>query len=305
MSDLRDATALAPLDADGRFSLARAPHRIGVVTLVVKDLARVSAFYQQAIGLRSIATGAGFERLGTGRATLLELRHQPGAEPQSRRDAGLFHTAFLLPGRKELGQWLSFAAAAGLRLDGAADHLVSEAIYLADPEGNGIEIYCDRKVAAWPRRDGAIQMASDPLDLEGVMQAAAGQSWSGFPEGGTIGHVHLQVGAIAAADAFYNTLLGFDITCRYPGASFYGSGGYHHQLAGNIWNSRGAAPRRPNTTGLAGFELLTSDPAVIAATAARIEAADPPMQAGLHLPEMQASLHLLRCGLASISGPGV
>ena len=298
MSDVRGATAeptSPPLDAHGQFSLARAPLRIGVVSLVVRDLAVVSAFYRQVIGLRRIEQGADFERLGTSRTTLIELRHQPGAQLQSRRDAGLFHTAFLLPGRQELGQWLGFAAEARLRLDGAADHLVSEALYLTDPEGNGIEIYRDRPVAEWTVRDGAIQMASDPLDLEGIRQSAAGQAWSGFPEDGTIGHVHLQVGAIAPADAFYTTLLGFKITCRYPGASFYGSGGYHHQLAGNIWNSRGAEPRRANTTGLARVELLTPDPAVITATAERLAAAGyagSASEAGLHLPEMEAGLHL-------------
>jgi catechol 2,3-dioxygenase len=172
-----------------------------------------------------------------------------------------------------LGKWLRFAAGTRLQLQGASDHLVSEAIYLSDPEGNGIEIYRDRPVEDWPIRDGAIAMATDPLDLEGIMQAGSGSDWSGFPDDGTIGHVHLQVGATQIADTFYEDLLGFRVTSRYPGASFYGSGGYHHQLAGNIWNSRGAPPRQAHMTGLVGLELLTPEPDVISRTGERIASA--------------------------------
>jgi catechol 2,3-dioxygenase len=256
--------------ADGLFRLADAPHRIGVVRLVVRDLASVSAFYRKMIGLETLEAGTAFERLGVGRTVLLELEHRLNAQPQSRRDAGLFHTAFLLPSREDLGSWLRFAAAARLPIQGASDHRVSEAVYLADPEGNGIEIYSDRPLADWPRRAGVLEMSTDPLDIEGLMRAAANRAWTGFPDDGTIGHIHLQVGALAESDAFYNALLGFAVTCRYPGASFYGSGGYHHQLAGNIWNSRGARPRTGETTGLEGFELLTPDPTVLSLTRQRL-----------------------------------
>jgi catechol 2,3-dioxygenase len=263
----------APLDANGKFDFARAPHRIGAVTLVVRDLAAAGQFYRRAIGLSVIETGAGFERLGVAGKVLVDLRHEPGARPASRRDAGLFHTAFLVPRREDLGAWLRFASESGLPMQGAADHLVSEALYLADPEGNGIEVYWDRPVVDWRIRDGAIAMATDPLDAEGLIRSGAGRAWTGFPAGGTIGHVHLQVGATSSADSFYQTLLGFDISCRYPGASFYGSGGYHHQLAGNIWNSRGASARQPGTAGLVAIELLTPDSAVLSATRERIAAA--------------------------------
>ena len=258
---------------DGFFQLLDAPHRIGVVRLVVRDLASASAFYRKVIGLETIEAGTTFERLGVGRNVLLELEHRPNARPQSRRDAGLFHTAFLLPSREDLGSWLRFAAAARLPIQGASDHLVSEAVYLADPEGNGIEIYSDRPPADWPRRAGVLEMSTDPLDIDGLMRAAADRDWTGFPDQGTIGHVHLQVGALVESDAFYSALLGIEVTCRYPGASFYGSGGYHHQLAGNIWNSRGAHPRAGETAGLDGFELLTPDPAVISLTRQRLEGA--------------------------------
>jgi catechol 2,3-dioxygenase len=254
------------------FRLTEAPHRIGVVKLVVRDLAAVGAFYRQVIGLNRIEAGKDFERLGTGETVLIELEHRAKARPQSRREAGLFHTAFLLPTREDLGSWLRFAAEAQVPIEGAADHRVSEAIYLADPEGNGIEIYADRPPALWPRRAGALEMATDPLDIDDLMRVAASRPWKGIPTGGAIGHVHLQVGELGEADAFYSTLLGFDVMCRYPGASFYGSGGYHHQLAGNIWNSRGAQPRANDAAGLAGFTLLSPDPAVIGQTGERLAA---------------------------------
>jgi catechol 2,3-dioxygenase len=265
------ALALSPSD-DNDIALAAAPHRIGRVALVVHDLDRVSHFYETALGLQVLECGSGLVRLGAGSSVLIELEHDPHARIRGRREAGLFHTAFLLPDRARLGAWLSFALGEGLKLTGAADHLVSEAVYLNDPEGNGIEIYADRPSSAWPRRNGMIEMTSDPLDLNGLMKAAE-RGWTGFPDDGLVGHVHLQVGDTAAADAFYGGLLGLDVTCRYPGASFYGSGGYHHQLAGNIWNSGGAPVRSDRATGLS-HVLLRVDDAVIETVRARTPAGD-------------------------------
>ena len=268
-------TALATAVADGRDPvLGYAPHRVGRVTLIVHDLDRVSRFYQSTLGLRVLEQAPGAIPLGTGSSVLLELEHDPDARIRDRREAGLFHTAFLLPDRAELGAWLSFAIREGVELTGAADHLVSEAVYLDDPEGNGIEIYVDRPSADWPRANGMIEMASDPLDLDALMKEGAGRGWSAFPKDGIIGHVHLQVGDVDAADAFYGGVLGFDITCRYRGASFYGSGGYHHQLAGNIWNSRGAPVRSDRATGLADVELIVDDE-VIDAVRSRTSSEDP------------------------------
>jgi catechol 2,3-dioxygenase len=235
--------------------LATAPHRVTKVTLVVRDLDRVAAFYRDVIGLAETGREPGALSLGTDAATLVELRHDAAARLRSPRDAGLFHTAFLLPERADLGAWLSQAAARGVSIQGASDHLVSEAIYLADPEGNGIEVYADRPSAEWAWDGGSVRMATEALDAQGLLASAAGRAWSGFPRGGTVGHVHLQVGAIAPAEAFYGGVLGFDVTARYPGGSFFGSGGYHHQLAANIWNSRGAPPRTEASTGLSEVEL--------------------------------------------------
>lgn len=238
---------------------AGAPLRIGTVALTVRDLDTVSRFYQQVIGLTPIETGAGLARLGVGETVLLELRHDPSAAIASRRSAGLFHTAFLVPTRADLAQWLLQAAEQGVSLHGASDHLVSEAIYLADPEGNGIEVYWDRPSETWAWRDGMVQMATEALDLDGLVQTLRSREWSGLPAGSCVGHVHLQVGALDEAERFYSGLLGFDVVCRYPGATFYSSGGYHHHLATNIWNSRGAPLRQPGQTGLASVEIVPAN----------------------------------------------
>lgn len=140
-------------------------------------------------------------------------------------------------------------------LQGASDHIVSEAIYLADPESNGIEVYADRPVSHWRDPNGDIRMATQLLDAQDLLKAAEGTAWVAFPQGGIIGHVHLQVGNTAEAERFYRDVLGFEVASRYPGASFFGSGGYHHQLAGNIWNSRGAGERDPSAAGLAEVTL--------------------------------------------------
>lgn len=263
-------THTAPDAVAGDPVLAHAPHRIGKVTLAVRDLAAVSRFYQDVIGLGVVEAEASGTRLGVGSTVLLELRHAPDARMRSPKEAGLFHTAFLLPSRADLGAWVASIAERRLPVHGASDHIVSEAIYLADPEGNGIEVYADRPSAAWRGADGAITMSTDPLDLPDLLRAGEGRRWSGFPEGGCVGHMHLQVGALAPAEEFYAGLLGFDITSRYPGGTFYGSGGYHHQLATNIWNSRGAEPRHDLVTGLAGFEIVAARDDIVQATRERL-----------------------------------
>ncbi len=236
---------------------AGAPMRIGTVALTVRDLDTVSRFYQQVIGLTSIETGTGLARLGVGDTVLLELRHDPAAPLASPRATGLFHTAFLLPNRTDLAQWLLHAAEQRVPLQGASDHLVSEAIYLADPEGNGIEVYWDRPSETWAWRDGMVEMSTLALDLNDLVATVKSRDWSGLPAGSLIGHVHLQVGSLDPSDRFYADLLGLDVVCRYPGATFLSSGGYHHHIGTNIWNSRGAPVRSEPTTGLADVEIVT------------------------------------------------
>ena len=247
-------------------STATAPMEIGRVTLTVRDLPRTADFYARALGLEKLAADTAEVSLGAGNRALVTLVADPAARQHSAREAGLFHTAFLLPSRAALGAWVHHASNTRLPVQGASDHKVSEALYLADPEGNGIEIYVDRPRSAWTRADGSIQMTTDPLDINDLA-AAATAPWAGAPDGTVVGHVHLQVGAVPEAEAFYAGTLGFAITAHYPGAAFYGSGGYHHHLATNVWNSRGATARSPST-GLAAVEIL-ADPTSLAAITAR------------------------------------
>ncbi|HEX2147606.1 MAG TPA: VOC family protein, partial [Pseudorhizobium sp.] len=237
------------------FALTRPAH-VEHVKLVVTDLDVVSRYYETVIGLRVLEDGQHRRVLGVGEQALLTLVHEPQARRAPRNAAGLFHTAFLVPDRPALAHWLAHAADLNLRLEGASDHLVSEALYLADPEGNGIEIYRDRQPEEWQfNADGTVQMATERLDLRGLVANAPGERWDGMAEGTAIGHIHLQVGDLPQAESFYRDVMGLKVMARYPGASFFATGGYHHHVAANIWNSRNALPRSEGMTGLAGYTL--------------------------------------------------
>lgn len=247
-----------------------APYHIGAVTLKVRDLARLTAYYRDAIGLTLLDQKPGSAALGIDGEALVKL--EAGATPPSS-PAGLFHLAILLPSRRDLANWLAHAAQTGVALEGASDHLVSEALYLSDPEGNGIEIYRDRRRPEWPRRDGAIAMATERLDLNALLSEANGEPYPGMPSGTCMGHIHLRVGDSAQAEAFYRDTLGFDLMVRYPGASFLASGGYHHHIGANGWQSRGAGMRKDGEAGLASFELVARDNEAFAAMKQRMVAA--------------------------------
>ncbi|MGR3322331.1 MAG: VOC family protein [Pseudooceanicola sp.] len=241
-----------------------APLQIGRVVLKVRNLGEVAGFYQKNIGLTLLEGDGEHAVLGAGGTPLLELHKDAEAPRSGRREAGLFHTAFLLPERADLGAFLRHASDTKLPMQGASDHWVSEALYLDDPEGNGIEVYVDRPRAKWTHKDGEIAMATEPLDLKNLAEAAE-KPWTSAPDGTVVGHVHLQVGALEASEDFMTRALGMDVTNRYPGANFYASGGYHHHLAGNIWNSRGAGPRAPDAAGLAAVEILGTEAGLAAA----------------------------------------
>jgi catechol 2,3-dioxygenase len=241
------------------------PVRIGGVALAVRDLARVAAFYCDLIGLEQISGRAGDALLGAGGTGFLHLHHRPDAGPDDPATAGLYHTAFLLPSRADLGSWLAHAGWLHTPLDGAADHLVSEAVYLSDPEGNGVEVYADRPRTDWRWSQGRVEMATHALDFRGVM-AAAGPGWTGAPPGTRIGHVHLRVGDVAEAVEFWTGRIGLDLVAGLPGAAFLSSGGYHHHIAVNAWQSRGAGARDPRRAGLASVTLEAA-PGTRAATA--------------------------------------
>ncbi|GHG34525.1 VOC family protein [Paracoccus aerius] len=254
---------------------AGAPLRLGSVTLRVRDLNTVGRFYRDIIGLSVIEQGARRQSLGVGSTVLLELIEDPAARLASRTEAGLFHTAFLLPERADLAEWLLHAADLGAPLQGASDHLVSEAVYLADPEGNGIEIYWDRPSHTWIWQSGMVDMATRRLDLQNLARQARNRNWKGLPERTIVGHVHLQVGDLGQAEDFYSGLLGLDVVHRVPGASFFSSGGYHHHIAGNVWNSAGAGRTQPGATGLLAFEVVPADAQVQAGLLHRAERLTP------------------------------
>ncbi len=248
--------------------------RISTVTLTVHDLDRVGRFYREVVGLRDLGREGDILRLGSGSTVLLELRRDARARVRSPREAGLFHTAFLLPSRVDLGRWTRHAAKQRFPIEGASDHGVSEAIYLSDPEGNGIEIYSDRPPKTWIWSGETLAMRTDPLDTDALMRDAGASAWDGVPEGATVGHVHLQVGAIAPAEAFYLGVLGVPVTGRYPGASFFGADRYHHHFGANIWNSRNAGQRTEPATGLTDVGVTVADAATLDAIQRRAAAAD-------------------------------
>ncbi|HEY7266359.1 MAG TPA: VOC family protein, partial [Solirubrobacterales bacterium] len=238
---------------------------MGTVTLTVADRDRMRDFYRDAIGLSELDPGNGVVRLGAGELPIVELVADPDAAPRPRGTSGLFHLAILVPSRPDLASALQRVAEAGWRLSGASDHLVSEALYLSDPEGNGIELYRDRPREEWPRRDGFVQMDTLPLDLDGVLgELRREDAGAGMAPGTRIGHVHLNVGDLAAAEAFYSGALGFDVTVRgYPGALFVSAGGYHHHLGLNTWAGEGAPAPPAGSRGLRSFEIvLPSDDAL-------------------------------------------
>lgn len=246
-----------PATADRTGSVSwTAPIRIGKVTLRVRDLARVRDFYERVIGLSVIDQDKTSARLGAGGDVLLLLKHDANATPLNPREAGLFHTAFLLPKRADLASWIQHMASNRIPIQGASDHLVSEALYLADPEGNGIEVYVDKPSQSWNWTADGISMATERLDIEGLVRAGDSGPWNGAPDGIFVGHIHLQVGELAATESFYGNVLGFDLTTRYPGANFFSTGRYHHHLGTNIWNSRGANKRSSGAAGLDSFELV-------------------------------------------------
>jgi catechol 2,3-dioxygenase len=226
---------------------------IGRVRLRVADADRVRSYYEDTIGLREIDGVLGAD------TPLVELIDDPDARPAPAGSTGLFHLAILVPDRASLASAVRRVVASGERFTGASDHFVSEALYLRDPEGNGIEIYRDRLREEWRYDNGRLQMDTLPLDLDGVLaelSAADAGDAIGVPNGTRIGHVHLSVAKLSEAEDFYGGLLGFEVTVRdYPGALFFATGGYHHQIGVNTWAGEGAAAPPPGSLGLGWFAI--------------------------------------------------
>jgi catechol 2,3-dioxygenase len=228
------------------------------VSLTVRDLDRSIAFYRDVLGFTVKAQTAAEASLSAGgERILVELHERADAVPRPRRCTGLYHFAILVPARAALGRSLRRLDEQDWPLTGVADHLVSEALYLSDPDGLGIEIYRDRPRETWQRVGGQIAMASDPLDVQSVAnEPGAEQPWTGLDPATVIGHVHLHVASLERAEQVYCGVVGFEPMVRtYPGALFVAAGGYHHHLGLNTWLGEGAPPPPENAVGLRSFSI--------------------------------------------------
>jgi catechol 2,3-dioxygenase len=249
--------------------------RLGAVRLTVSDLDRSILFYERAIGLKTHRREAEEAAMGVGEEDLIVLVENPGAR-RAGRHAGLYHYALLYPSREELARAALRLAATKTPIQGASDHGTHEAIYLPDPDGNGIELAADRPREAWPDlanpgRDGGPR----PLDMDALLATVAGeQPRSEAGPGLAVGHVHLHVGDLERGLAFYRDVLGFELVMFFPGqAAFVSAGGYHHHLGFNVWRGEGVPPAPPGRVGLRHWTVVLEDPKEVAAVRERVEAA--------------------------------
>ncbi len=250
---------------------------VGPVHLTVHDLKRSEQFYTDVLGFKPLPRRDDTLVLtADGARPLLELKGNPAAPPRPPRTTGLFHFAVLMPSRHDLARSIRRLAEVRYPIQGGADHHVSEALYLADPDDNGIELYRDRPRDTWASPNGEIQMGTDPLDYEGILGEleADPRPWEGLAAGTRIGHVHLNVADLERAEEFYHGLLGFDVVVpRSHGALFVSAGGYHHHLGLNIWNGAGAPPPPPDAIGLRYYGIVLPDLAELQKVAGRVQAA--------------------------------
>lgn len=242
------------------YRLPAATH-VGAVRLQVADLARSVDYYTGVLGLRvaRATTEAAWLAPHDDEQVLVEIHAMAGLRPVPRQGRlGLFHFAILVPDRAALGRFVRHIADRGVYA-GSADHAVSEAVYLTDPDGLGIEVYADRPRESWRLAGRELHMTTEPLDLRGLVRAAGDASWTGLPAGTTMGHVHLHVGDLAAGAAFYHAALGLDqVVWSYPGALFLSAGGYHHHLGTNTW-AGAAPPARDDEARLLDWALVLPD----------------------------------------------
>ncbi len=232
---------------------------MGPVELTVSDLERSLDYYRSSIGLEVREQGGGRASLGSNGTELLILHEVPGAQP-APHNTGLFHFALLVPERRDLALWLAHAGRQSVPLTGASDHFVSEALYLRDPDGHGIEIYADRPREVW---DNESKLITEPLDLDDLLGELGDESASdfgGLPEGTVMGHVHLQVAEIPDTVGFYRDQLGFELTASLGDqAAFLAAGGYHHHVGANTWQSAGASPPPDGSAALRRATIIFPD----------------------------------------------
>ncbi len=253
--------------------------RIGLVSLSVGNLERSLSYYQQNIGLVLLGHAGDTATLGVGSTPLLRLREVRGARIV-RRATGLYHFAVRVPSRLDLARVIWHFAQTETPLDGAADHLVSEALYLSDPDGHGIEIYHDRPRSAWYDPNGSFQMGTIPLDFKGIVRELEDdvQAWAGLPVGTDMGHIHLQVANITSGNTFYVDILGFEQMAALPSASFVGAGGYHHHIGMNTWAGAGVPAPPEGAARLLSYELILPTRPALQAVVERLRTAEFPLE---------------------------
>ena len=259
---------------------SRTPLHIGAIGLIARDLDLLTDYYRDLLGLTVHERTARPSRLGVGGVTLIEIEHRPNAMPDDPATAGLYHTAFLMPTRQDHARWILHIARNRVPISGASDHGVSEAFYLDDPEGNGIEVYNDRPRERWHWENGLVVMQTKQLDIEAILREVEPGTavYPSAPEGLRIGHIHLRVGDVGKAEEFYRGAVGLDLTRRRGGATFMSSGGYHHHVGANIWHSEGSGRRDDDRAGLAWFEMEAADATTFDAVGARLKAAQAPVR---------------------------
>lgn len=236
---------------------ATAPIHVSKVGIRAKDADTLAKYYEDVVGLREISRKGQSILLGAGETPLLEIEQAGAIRADDPRSAGLYHTAFLLPTRSDLARWARRAIDKRTPIVGASDHLVSEAIYLTDPEGNGIEIYADRPHERWGWNGASVQMATEALNVGSLLNEPGGDvPWSMAPDGTMVGHLHLRVGNAKEAEAWWQNEIGLASVANYgESAVFMSTGGYHHHVAANSWQSRGAGLRDNDRSGLAWAEF--------------------------------------------------
>jgi catechol 2,3-dioxygenase len=251
--------------------------RIGSLKLRVQDIDLMQPFYEQIMGLQVLEKDEANVHLGVDPKTVLvKLEIDPSAHKRGRGTTGLYHYAILLPGRHDLAVVLDRLLSRSYPLQGVADHYVSEAVYLADPEGNGIEMYADRPRDDWYSSEGELRMGTVALDVEGLLSTIGEKSDREvkLPRGTRIGHIHLHVANLEKAVTFYRDVVGFELMMLYgSSAGFLSAGGYHHHIGINTWAGEGAPEPGPGSTGLVEYSILVPDSDELARIADRADAA--------------------------------
>jgi len=285
------------LDADKTRTSIDPATSLGAVDLIVRDLDREIAFYESRLGFRVVSRDPGVARLGVDGRELLVLWEDREA-PRARGTTGLYHFAVRVPSRRDLARSLARLVETRTPLVGASDHSVSEALYLSDPEGNGIEIYRDRPAEQWPAKRGSALMTTQALDLAGLLAepGADGEAWSGLADGTDLGHVHLTVSHLGDAERFYVDGLGFDVMMRAgDSALFVSAGGYHHHVGLNTWAGAGAPPPPAGAAGLRSFEVRLPDRAALERAVERLRAGGfPSSRVGDHYQTRDPFQNLIR-----------